>query len=44
MLQNNPLGREMVLDAFNKLQEGPNGITSSHPWYTKFTKILNGEA
>ena len=44
MLQNNPLGREMVVDAFNKLKEGPNGIKASHPWYTKFTKILNGEA
>eukprot|EP00942_MAST-04A_sp_MAST-4A-sp1_P011220 g11220.t1 len=43
MLQNNLLGREMVVDAFNKLQEGPNGIKASHPWYTKFTKILNGE-
>ena len=44
MLQNNPLGREMVVAAFNKLQQGPNGIKASHPWYTKFTKILNGEA
>ena len=43
-LQNNPLGREMVVDAFNKLQQGPNGIKASHPWYSKFTKILNGEA
>ena len=42
MLQNNPLGREMVVDAFNKLKEGPNGIKASHPWYKKFNKILNG--
>ena len=41
MLQNNPLGREMVVDAFNKLQEGPNGIKASHPWYKKFSNILN---
>ncbi len=40
MLQSNPIGREMVVDAFNKLKEGPNGIKASHPWYTKFTKIL----
>ena len=41
MLQNNPLGREMVVDAFNKLQQGPNGIKASHPWYKKFSNILN---
>ena len=41
MLQNNSLGREMVVDAFNKLQQGPNGIKASHPWYKKFSNILN---
>ena len=41
MLQNNPLGHEMVVDAFNKLQQGPNGIKASHPWYKKFSNILN---
>ena len=41
MLQNNSLGREMVVDTFNKLQQGPNGIKASHPWYKKFSNILN---
>ena len=35
------LGRKMVVGAFNQLQEGPNGITISHPWYKKFNEILN---
>ena len=40
MLQSNSSGNDMIVDAFHKLKEGPNGITSSHPWYKKFTKIL----
>ena len=43
MLKNNPLGRKMVKIAFGKLKEGPNAIVESHPWFIKFTKILNEE-
>ena len=43
MLQSNSSGNDMIVDAFHKLKEGPNGITSSHPWYKKFTKILKND-
>ena len=43
MLQSNLSGNDMIVDAFHKLKEGPNGITSSHPWYKKFTKILKND-